>query len=327
MNKRIATILLLSSALFFNACKKNSDVFVPDPGQLNAPDTAWYNTITSSMPVISLQSSLKIEPVKDSFEVSGTATTIVTSNGVQCTFSPNCCVNSSGQTITGKVYVEVLLVKKKGDMVLLNKPTSSNGSMLVSGGEIFIRLLKDGKEVRLAPNAKINLRYADSPINTSMKLFFGDESNPVRFNWLPNTDTLYNALVAGQQFYEIITNHLRWINVDYFYDTANTLRSTVSAHLPSNYTNANTSVFLVFKDFRSVLGMYGDVPEKRFISGKVPNGKVATIVAVSKQGNDYFLGKEVITTGVNVTTANNQKIVLNPVKSSLADIKLFLNTL
>ena len=68
-------------------------------------------------------------------------------------------------------------------------------------------------------------------------------------------------------------------------------------------------------------------PEKRFISGKVPNGKAAVVVAISKQGNDYFLGKETITTGINVTTANNQRVLLSPVKTSLADIKLFLSTL
>jgi hypothetical protein len=212
-------------------------------------------------------------------------------------------------------------------MVLMNKPTSSNGNMLVSGGEIFIRILKDGKELQVAPNAKIYIRYSDIPVNPLMKLFFGDESNPLRFNWIPNTDTANNNVGAGQQVYEIFTNHLKWINVDYFYDTAGIARSIVSAQLPSNYTNANTSVFLVFRDLRSVLGMYGEVPEKRFVSGKVPNGKVAMVVAISKQGNDYFLGKETITTGVNVTTSNVQKVLLNPVKTSLADIRLYLATL
>ena len=73
--------------------------------------------------------------------------------------------------------------------------------------------------------------------------------------------------------------------------------------------------------------MNADVTERRFISGKVPNGKAATVVAISKQGNDYFLGKTIITTGVNVTSSNVQKVILNPVKTSLADIKAFLATL
>jgi hypothetical protein len=55
MNKTTTFILLLASALFLNACQKNIDVFVPDPGQTNGPDTTWYNTISSVMPVAALQ--------------------------------------------------------------------------------------------------------------------------------------------------------------------------------------------------------------------------------------------------------------------------------
>ena len=329
MNKKIVTILLIAGALFINACQKNSDIFVPDAGQLNAPDTAWYNPIATTASVFSLQTNLLLEPVKDSFEVNANIATLTTSNGVQLSFPPNCCVSSAGLAITGKVYVEVLLIKKKGDMVLMNKPTSSNGNLLVSGGEIFISLKKDGKELQLAQNKKIYIKYADAPVNPLMKLFFGDESNPNRFNWVPAADSLNNYVGTGtQQFYEILTNHLRWINCDYFYDTTGITRSVVSAQLPSNYTNANTTSFLVFRDFRSVLGIYGDVAEKKFISGKVPNGKAATVIVISKQGNDYFLGKEIITTGINVIAGtNNQKVLLSPVKTSLADIKLFLSTL
>ncbi|MEI8058521.1 MAG: hypothetical protein WCG67_00075 [Ferruginibacter sp.] len=331
MNKRTTCLLLLAGTLFLSACQKNVDVFVPDPGQINGPDSTWYNSISAAMPVIALQNNLnvQIETVKDSFEISTASAAIVTtSNGVQCTFPSLCCVNASGVPVTGKVYLEILLVKKKGDMVLLNKPTSSNGSMLVTGGEIFIRLFKDGQEVRIAPNAKIYFRYVDVPIISTMKLFFGDESIPERFNWLPNTDTINNVIVAGSQAYEIATNHLHWINVDYFYDTTTITRSTVSAQLPSNYTNANTSVFLVFKEIRSVLRMNADVPERRFISGKVPNSKTATIVVLSKQGNDYYLGKESIITGSNIVSGTiNQRIQISPIKTSLADIKTYLATL
>lgn len=331
MNKKITFLLLVAGSFFLHACKKNTDVFVPDPGQLNTADTSWYNAISAAMPVVALQTNLnvQVETVRDSVEIGNTASAIITTiNGVQCTFPPLSCANSAGQLVTGKIYVDVMLVRKKGDMVLLNKPTTSNGSMLVTGGEIFIRLLKDGQELHLAPNAKIYLRYIDAPIVTNMKLFFGDESVPGRFNWLPNTDTGNNVVVPALQAYEIATNHLHWINVDYFYDTTGITRNTVSAQLPSNYTNANTAAFLVFKEIRSVLRMDADVPEKRFISGKVPSGKTATVVVISKQGNDYFLGKESITTGINLTAGTiNQRIPITPVKTGLADIKAYLATL
>jgi hypothetical protein len=330
MNRKIIIILSLAGSLFFTACQKDINVFVPDAGQLNAPDTAWYATITTTMPVATLQTNLLIEPVRDSFEiVSSTAAPSVTAGGILYTFSPLCCVNTAGQIVTGKIHVELFIIKKKGDMVLMNKPTTSNGNMLVSAGEIFVRLMKDGQEVQLAPNAKIQIRYVDLPTNTAMKLFFGQELS-TGFNWLPNTDTANTAnnfVYITPQVYEIVTNHLHWINLDYFYDTAGVARSTVSTRLPSNYTNANTTAFLVFKEIRSVLRMNADVPERRFISGKVPNGKTATVVVISKQGNDYFLGKESLTTGTNITAAGNQNVTVTPVKTTLADIKTYLATL
>ncbi|GAB2838604.1 hypothetical protein [Ferruginibacter profundus] len=325
MNKKIVTILLIGAAFFLNACQKNTDIFVPDAGQLNGADTTWSTSVPTSAPVFSLQSSLLSEPVRDSFEINANTVSITASNGLQITFPPLSCVTLAGLPVTGKVYVEARLVKAKGDMILLNKPTTSNGSMLVSGGEIFISISKNGQLLQLAPNVKIYLRYADAPTSQQMKLFFGDESVPGQFNWIPNTST--DTIGIGSQFYEIATSHLRWINCDYFYDTAAITRSQVSASLPSNYTNANTTAFLVFKDFRSVLRMNADVPERRFISGKVPNGKAAVVVVISKQGNDYFLGKETISTGVNASANNVQKVPVTPVKTSLADIRAYLATL
>jgi hypothetical protein len=318
--KKIVTIVLIAGAFLFTACQKNIDAFVPDP-LTNAPDTNWYNTITSTMAVTALQNDLKIKPAADSFEVNNT-TVDRNIGGMQLIFTPNCCTNSTGQAVTGKVNIEALLIKNKGDMVLMNKPTSSNGQLLVSGGEIFISLSQNGQQLQLAPNGRVAISYADAAPNTKMKLFYGDETTPGQFNWVPSRDSIF----ASNQFYEMVSSKLRWINCDYFYDTTGTIRSTVSAHLPFNYTNANTETFLVFKTIRSVLGMYADVPEKRFISARVPDKLAATVVAISKQGNDYFLGKEQITTGINVT-AGNQKVSLTPVKTSLADIKAFLATL
>lgn len=326
MNKKITYLLLIAGTLFFSSCQKNIDVFVPDG--TTGPDTSWYATVSSSMPVAALQTSLLIEPVRDSVEISSANFTyLTTSSGIQCGFPPLCCISTAGIPVTGRVQVELFVIKKKGDMVMMNKPTTSNGNLLVSAGEIFIRLKKDGQEIGLAPGVKIAVRYTDLPVNSAMKLFFGEETLNGQFNWLPNNDTINNTVGYGQQVYEITTNHLHWINLDYMYDTAGIIRSTVSVKLPSNYTNANTTAFLVFKDMRSVARMNPELTEKRFITGKMPAGKAAYIVVLSKQGNDYFMAKESITTGVNVNTNGNQAFSLTPVKTALADIKTWLATL
>ena len=168
----------------------------------------------------------------------------------------------------------------------------------------------------------INIRYDDPVPSTLMTLFTGQE-NPV-FNWLPNMDTT-NMIIPGSQSYYIITNRLRWINCDYFYDTSNA-NIIVSAGLPSNYTNANTIAYTVFNDIRSVIGMYGDANTRKFSTGRLPANKSVTVIVISKQGNDYYLGHEQAVTGTMPGTIN-QQVIVHPVITSLDNIKAYLNGL
>ena len=327
MNRKIVTLLLISAALLLNGCQKDTDIFVPDAGQTNGPDLNWYSTITPTMPVSLLKNGLVLETYTDSIQVNANNAYITTPFGLLCGFPPNCCTGSAGQSITGTVNVEMLLVKKKGDMVRLNKPTTSNGRLLVSGGEIFIRLKKDNQELQLAPNKKIQLRYVDSPYSTQMKLFVGDESNPEQFNWLPTPDPSNNTITVTSQNYEIQTNHLRWLNTDYFYDTTGIARTTVTAGLATHFTNANTIAFVVFNGFRSVVAMNGDISSKKFRSIKLPVGKEITVVVISRQGNDYFMDHKTVITALQNSSPSDQIVVTNPVITTLANIKSYLSTL
>lgn len=327
MNKKIIIPFLAAGILLLSACRKNTDIFVPDPGQLNGPDTTWQNTVTVSMPVSTLKNSLLIDPYFDSIEVNSNIATVTTPFGVQVNFPPNCCVNASGQTLSGKVQVELMVLRKKGDMIRMNKPTTSNDSLLVTAGEIFIRLKKDGLPVQLAPSVKINIRYTDLPINQSMKLFFGDESNTQQFNWLPNLDLSNNFINAGTQAYEIYTNHLRWISVAYNFNFASTATVHIVADLAPYFTNTNTVSFAVLKDLRSVAGMPGNISTKKFISPKLPVGKAVTVVVISKQANDYYLGYESAVTATPTNGTVNQVISVRPVKKSLPEILAYLSTL
>ncbi len=327
MNRKIIIFVLISAGLFLNACQKNTDIFVPDPGQLNGPDTTWQNTVTASMPVSNLKTGLLFEPYIDSINVNSNIASVLTPFGLVVNFPPNCCVNAAGQTVTGKVQVELMLIKKKGDMIRLSRPTTSNDSLLVSAGEIFIKLKKDGQALALAPGLKINIRHVDIPINQLMKFFAGDETNIERFNWKPNPDLLNNMVNIGSQAYEIYTNHLHWINIAYVFDLNSSAKVNVVADLAPYFTNVNTIAFTVFKDFRSVAGMYGNTNTRKFSSGKLPVGKAITVVIISKQGDDYYLGYETTFTQSPASGTVSQSVHVTPIKRSLSDIIYYLNTL
>ncbi len=326
--KKIITLLFTGSIFFLSACNKDSDVFVPDPGQVTGPDTNWVANITASMPVSVLQNNLLLETFKDSIEVNSSIAVVNSASGLICTFPPNCCQKSNGTDVTGKVYLELLLIRNKGDMIRMAKPTTSNGRILVSGGEFFIKMKKDGEELHLKPGILFQVKYSDPFPSPLMKVFYGDESNPNQFNWTADSLGSASQVIAGNQFYQLYSKSLRWVNCDYFYDTTGgSARIKVQTELPLHFTNTNTSVYMVFNDMKTVVNMYGELSVRKFVSGKVPVNKAVTIVVISKQGNDYYLGKQTTTTGLNVIANGNQNVKITPLKTPLPDIKTYLGTL
>jgi hypothetical protein len=327
MNKKIIILVLFAGGLFLNACQKDIDVFVPDAGQLNGPDTSWQNTISASMPVSVLKNSLLTEPYLDTINVNANVATVVTPFGMQVNFPPNCCVTAASQPVTGKVDVEIQVVKKKGDMIRLDKPSTYNDSMLVTAGQIFIRLKKAGQPLQLAPGIRYNINYVDLPTNPQVKFFIGDESNTQSFNWIPTPEPNIDSIFITPQSYQVYTRRLRWISIAQQVELNTVAKVSISADMASYFTNANSIAFTVFKDLRSVVAMHPELGARKFVTGKLPVGKAITVVVISKQGDDYYLGYESAVTQTPPSSSTVQQVHIVPIKKSLAEILSFLNTL
>ncbi len=327
MNKKIIILVLFAGSLFLNACQKDVDVFIPDAGQINGPDTTWQSTVTTIMPVSVLKNNLLAEPYRDTINVNANIATIVTPFGMQVNFPPNCCTTGAGQPVTGKVDVEIQVVKKKGDMIRLDKPSTYNDSMLVTTGQIFIRLKKEGQPLQLAPGIRYNINYVDLPTNPQVKFFMGDETSTQAFNWLPAPNPSLDTIIITPQSYQVYTRRLNWISVAQKFDLNTTAKVSVVADMANYFTNANTIAFTVFKDLRSVVAMHPNLSNRKFITGKLPVGKAITVVVISKQGNDYYLGYETAVTQTPASNSAVQQVHIVPIKKSLAQILSYLNTL
>lgn len=326
MKKSIFAIVIVSAIWLFS-CQKDLDVFVPDSPAPQGPDTIWHNILGADLPVKLLKKQLAPVVKLDSFEV-GNLPNIINTSGMQLRFPVNCLVTQNGQPVTGKVFLETLLITKKGNMILADKPTISNGRVLISGGELFVRVRKENEELVLAPGRFLEFTVPDPAPSPQMRLFYGDESNPDRFNWLPAQDSGQIAGVfAGSQGYNGLSANLRWINCDYFYDTTGLNRISVAASLPPQYTNGNSLCYLVFNNQRVVLPMYGDAAVRKFVSTRIPVGLSVTLVLISKQGDEYFHGQVTATTGATGAGIIQQLVNMAPTKKSLDDIKQIVGSL
>ena len=148
--KKIYTFLFLLTALIYlNACNKDTDVFTPDPGQPNGPDQNWYSAITPAMPVNDLRNSLLLSASIDSFPVGNISSSVLSATGLYCTFLPNSVVDHQYQPISGMIGLTSYLLKKKGDMVRMGTSTIAGDKLLVSAGELAVKLKNGADELQL----------------------------------------------------------------------------------------------------------------------------------------------------------------------------------
>jgi len=325
MRKLIISSLLIAG--LFSSCQKNIDYFLPDPGQ-NGPDTTWYSSVSAAMPAYQLKNELITEKKKDSFQLSNT-TIINTHSGLTLMLPSTALLTTQGNVATGRVYAETALLKTKGEMIRMGIPTVSNDRLLVTGGAFFLQLRNDTTALHIAQQSAMAVKFTTSTVaaGNAMKVFNGENNLPVSFNWVYNSDTTYNKVTAGADYYQVYTNQFNWINCARILDTTGIAQSNLAVHLPVNYTNANTVVWIAFNDMFSVITLRGDAATRRFVSGRIPANKNVTIIVMSKQGTDYFMAHEQVTTTAASSTITPQLVELVPVRSSLDNIRVYLNSL
>ena len=324
LNKYIL-IFPVSVIIFLSACQKeNIDTFLPYDGQGTGADTNWVTNIDPSMPVALLKADLSIPNYIDSFDITDNDADLIFSSGLQCLIKANTLTDVNNLPVTGKIAMQNILAQKKGDMIRLDKSTISNNYMLSSAGMFFIKLTKDGNPLKLAPQSKLNVRYRETLNTPFIKLFNGITTPQGTINWYPDNEP-GNDIIPFGEGYEVKTNHLGWINAGYVIDSAISQNITINIDLAKHFTNANTITWLVFKDYRSVINFTADAVSRKFLCPGVPSNKEATIIVISKQVNDYYMGSKDITTSTIGNTPLS--VAVTPIKTSLDALLQYLNSL
>ena len=232
---------------------------------------------------------------------------IITDHRTILTIPASAFMYPDGAIATGAVEIDFLEIYDKGLMIMYNKPTVSNGRLLESDGVFNISATQNGQNLLIRKGYDLRLRVPNEEPNNAMQLFYGGEENIENvdgFNWTPvnrdgstaNTiginewawqDSLDNWFDFG---YEFFTDSLTWINIDVFKDIPEDQKTDVCVELPEIYTNTNTVTFMVFRDFDSVVSLYGDSESKLFCEpyGLTPIGFNVTFVVISSQGDDTY---------------------------------------
>ncbi len=329
--KKVFYILLVM--FFFISCTKvNSDTFFPYPNN-PANDTVWVQQVPANSEGARLMESLVTPPQAETFN-GGVGAVLNFNEFIQVTFLPNSLRFPNGNICREPVKVELIALRKKGDMVRFSRPTTSYGRLLETGGAFFIRATSGGQELELIPSTYVRIKYRATTTNTAMGLFYGVQ-NPgsvttpgtnAAFTWTPALDSSTVRTFVQQDStgitrgYELFSQRLRWVNCDYFYDSS-IARTRLNVILPLNYTNTNTNVFAVFVNENIVVQLNSEFSSRSFFTVNIPVGKQVKIISLSKIGDQLFLAAK------QITTANNLPITVHPESRTKTQIEQYLSTL
>ena len=234
----------------------------------------------------------------------------------------------------GYFDMAITICDTKGNILISGVPTISEGSLLESRIEFNLDIRDGDTPVKLAHGKQIRVLVQDPDPRERMELFYGEGEEWIQADGNPNAwdNVMASEWVITQDSQDIITgfgyecfsDSLDWINVDVFTTTPSDELTSVCIELPEEFTNKNTTVFMVFDDYRSVLKMHGDAETKQFCEpyGATPVGYRVTFVVLSEMGDDCYM---FATQSSTITQGHFER--LSPWKTPYEEIKNYVTTL
>jgi len=318
--KKVMLSLIVMSTIAIVGCKKNE--VVPPP--------------TSTSNLSSLFSDNEND-AKQSFSIDASIWNSFTGqNGVKITVPPNSFVNSNGTTVTGAINLELIEVLKVSDMVWLNKTTTSNGELLVSGGQIKLTATQNSSQIFLVPGVAVQVKIPTANANNQMALFTGNQTSTGDVNWITTVGdtTQQDSIIivsenignAGSQDYysfDFDNDSLGWINCDYFYGSTGATTNVI-AQLDTIYNYTNTQCYMVFPSINSVASLFPNYSTNNGTftnSYSIPVGLAVTFVCISEIDGVYY------SAFVNSTLVSNHNESISMTQTTLSAIQSEINGL
>lgn len=275
-----------------------------------------------------------IGPPMQSFSIpAGQLKTIVGEKGTNITFYPNSFKKKDGTILTsGSVTVVLQEMLTGPEMLLAGKTTTSNGKILISGGQFFINATFNNAQLPINQDAKPLAKIPTSQNSTEMNLFRGNikASDTIQgdtiINWEIVKDTVRQDLdtIYLDYNYSFGFESFGYFNCDRYYDSTSP-RTEIKVKTPQGFDHINTQIYVYFKSINSVIKLEGfDKTNQTFFinHATAPIGLNVTIVIVSKKDNKHYLEVK-----PNITLTADYTTSANPAESTEAAIKAAIKAL
>jgi hypothetical protein len=318
MKVRSVFFFLLCTGLL--SCEKEfSDVFITDPFyEIN--DTAWAVSIPENAPVNDLPGILGEAANTATFTYSGAATTVVAINDSQRLYIAPEVLLVSNSPVT--VNARITQLKTRGEFVGSGRVSNSYIELMDAASMFNIAFNVNGNTVAIKPGKAVVFVYKSrsaSPV--SRKVFYDTLFGPVYHTWDASNDGISRVLYTGSKDSVTFRKTANWIAPGTILDTTGMTWSKVQVVLPPNFTNKNTAVYAVYKNYSVVVSLQADRTSRLFNGIKLYTGQPVKLVALSKIDNQLYYAEKEITLPDAVT------LKLTPEQKSKPDIQLALKNL
>lgn len=318
---KIAWIFLL---VVFISCKKSTDEFVPyENSDFN--DIEWSNEGMSSTRFKAITTALKLTTLEQNFEAQLTTTKdLSTTTSIKIPANA-CLLNNS--VYTGMITAKLDEIKTKGDFIRNLLSNCNEHKIQESVAAFNLNLLSSqNQNLAINQNSKIDLSFNDGSFpGVGYNYHFINQNN----SWeLANSSTMgimqiANTIINGNQVlsYQINTNTTGFMNISRDLNFGGYGKNTIIT--PINFTNKNTVVFAVLKNYNTVIQLKPNVVSKTFEGNNLPLNEQVTFVALSYLDGKFYLGykEEIVKNNIQVnirTSLTNISIVsLNNYLNSL----------
>lgn len=273
----------------------------------------------------------KIAPPMQIFTISAGQNQVVTGEkGTKIYFFYNSLKKKDGTILTsGDVKVVLQEMLTGPEMILANKTTTSNGKLLVSGGQIYIKAYQGNDELLINPAANPEV---DIPANTpdNMSLFKGNlkENDFLKgdtvINWVADSTPVRRGQDSFRVAFNFPLDSFRYINCDYFYNQSAPL-TDIKVTIPSGFADTSVALFVYFPSINSVARAhtFNSITQSFSLgdSYKVPVGLNVKFLFVGKKGSQFYYEIK------SATITNNHTTILSPAITTESAIKAAIKSM
>jgi hypothetical protein len=214
------------------------------------------------------------------------------------------CLTKNGILVTGSIDIEFVELFDKGTMLVTNKPTmgimpSGDRSLLISGGEFFIKATQGGVELEMPCDINLvvpsSLSSLTDGIDNEMGLFKGLIDEEGELAWRPAEGGATGGQEGGVfpegNNYNVTFGDFGWANVDKFYSDPRP-RTTILVDAPTGYDDTNCAVYLSYDGegqnalakldtYNSVTGLFSEH------YGQIPIGLACHVIFATEENGQW----------------------------------------